>query len=66
LAIISPIEGIRKTEVRRTKMFISKDDAEDKNAGVTKVAYPNCLLYGFKKAPKTRFQDEKTPLNSLI
>jgi len=47
-------------------MFISKDDAEDKNAGVTKVAYPNCLLYGFKKAPKTRFQDEKTPLNSLI
>ena len=43
--IIGRLEGIRKTEVRRTKVFISKDDAEHKNASVTKVGVPNWPVY---------------------
>jgi hypothetical protein len=64
--IIGRIEGIKKTPVRRTKVFISKDDAEHKNAPVMKVVFPNWLVYWFQKAPKTRPQAGKYPFMLLI
>jgi len=47
-------------------MFISKDDAADKNAGVTKVVFPNRPLYCFQKVTKMHFQDGKSPFILLI
>jgi hypothetical protein len=64
--IIGRIEGIRKAEVRRTNVFISKDDEVDKNGVVTKVVVTNWLVYWLQKAPKTRPQAGKYPFMLLI